>query len=180
MKDRTLVRKYAQGLVQAVKDEAEFTAVLGDIRTFLALRAGHAGLREALASPFIEKERRERILRNVLAESGAGGKTVRFLGLLLEHGRLDLLDDIAAALPETWSDARGVLTFEVTSVIPLTDAQQGRLRATLEAAEGKPVSLVFRLDPAIVGGLALRRGHIIYDASVEGGLLRMKERIQQG
>ncbi len=180
MKDRTLVRRYAQGLVQAVKGEAEFAAVLGEVRAFLALRAGHAGLREALASPFIEKERKERILRDVLAESGAGEKTVRFLGLLLEHGRLDLLDDVAAALPEAWNDERGVLTFEATSVIALTDAQKDRLRATLEAVEGRPVSLAYRIDPAIVGGLSLRRGHIIYDASIEGGLLRMKERIQQG
>jgi F-type H+-transporting ATPase subunit delta len=180
MKDRTLIRKYAQGLVQAVRDEAEFISVLGEVRAFLALRAGHAGLWQALASPFIDRERRDHILREVLAESGAGEKTVRFFALLLEHGRLDLADDIAAALPEAWSDARGVLTFEVTSVIPLTEAQRGRLRATLEEVEGRPVSFVFRLDPAIVGGLSVRRGYIVYDASVEGSLLRMKERIQQG
>jgi len=180
MKDQTVVRKYAQGLAQAVEDEVEFTAVLGELRAFLGLCAGHARLRDALASPFVEGEAKARILRGVLEEAGAGDKTVRFLGLLLEHGRLELLDEIVAGLPEAWNDKLGVLTFEVTSVIPLTDAQKTRLRKTLEAVEKRPVSLVYRTDPAIVGGLSLRRGHIVYDASIEGGLNRMKEQIQQG
>jgi F-type H+-transporting ATPase subunit delta len=180
MKNQTLVRKYAQGLVQAVKDDSEFAAVLGELRAFLGLRAGNVRLRDALASPFVEAEAKARILREVLEQGGAGEKTVRFLGLLLEHGRLDLTDEIVAALPEAWNDKLGVLIFEVTSVVPLTDAQKARLRETLEAVEKRPVSLVYRTDPGIVGGLALRWGHIVYDASIEGGLNRMKERIQQG
>jgi F-type H+-transporting ATPase subunit delta len=180
MKDQTLVRKYAQGLVQAVKDEAEFESVTGELRDFLDLRTRHAGLRDALSSPFVETERKAAILREVLAESRAAEKTTRLLDLLLEHGRLELLGDIVAALPEAWNEKRGILTIEVTSVIPLTEAQKDRLRRTLEALEGKPVSLVYRLDPAILGGLALRRGHIVYDASIAGNLDRMKEQIQQG
>jgi F-type H+-transporting ATPase subunit delta len=180
MKNQILVNKYAQGLVQAVKDESEFAAVLADLHTFLDLHATHAGLRNALASPFIEASKKARLLAAVLAVSKASGKTVRLLGLLLEHGRLDLAGDITAVLPEAWNERRGVLTFEVTSVIPLTDTQKNRLQETLEAVEKKPVSLVYGIDPGIVGGLALKRGHIVYDASIQGNLDRMKKQIQQG
>ena len=61
--------------------------------------------------------------------------------------------------------------------MPLTAAQQDRLAGSLEASEGKPVRLVFKADPGLVGGLTVRKGHIVYDASVEGELSALKERL---
>jgi F-type H+-transporting ATPase subunit delta len=180
MKNQVLVRKYAQGLVQAVKDEGEFASVRADLRTFLELYAGQDELRSALMSPFISVAARGQILKDVLDRSGAREKTARFLRLLLDHKRFDLIKDIADVLPETWNEKLGILTFEVASVIPLTDAQKNRLRETVEAAEKRPVTLVFKIDPGIIGGLALRRGHIVYDVSIQGNLNQMKEQIQQG
>jgi F0F1-type ATP synthase delta subunit len=40
------------------------------------------------------------------------------------------------------------------------------------------VSLVFRTDPALVGGLAVKRSNIVYDVSIRGSLNRMKELIE--
>ncbi len=61
--------------------------------------------------------------------------------------------------------------------MPLTDAQKARLAKGLEASEKKPVRLVARTDPAVGGGLAVRKGHIVYDASVEGQLSAIQERL---
>jgi F-type H+-transporting ATPase subunit delta len=180
MKNQVLVKKYAQGLVQAVKDEPEFESVREDVRRFLDIYASHGELRNALTSPFINAGNRLRILQNVLAGIAGREKTVRFLSLLLEHKRLDLLGDISGHLTEAWNEKLGILTFEVASVVPLTDGQKTRLRETIEAAEKKPVNLVFKIDPGIIGGLALKKGHIIYDASIQGNLNQMKEQIQQG
>lgn len=180
MKNQVLVRKYAQGLVQAVKEKPEFEAVRAELRSFLDLYAGQAELRSALASPFMNAPKKARILEEVLVRSRAGEKTARFLSLLLEHKRMDLLKDIVDILPESWNEKLGILTFEVTSVVVLTDEQKARLRGALEAVEKNPVNLVFRIDPGIVGGLSLKKGHIVYDVSVQGHLNQLKERIQQG
>ncbi|HEX2694263.1 MAG TPA: F0F1 ATP synthase subunit delta, partial [Acidobacteriota bacterium] len=67
-----------------------------------------------------------------------------------------------------------------SSAVPLTDDQKVRLTATLESLERKPVSLGYRIDPGIIGGLALRKGNVVYDVSVEGDLLRLKEKITEG
>jgi F-type H+-transporting ATPase subunit delta len=178
MKNPALVKKYAQGLVQAVRDDAEFASVLAELRAFLELYSARDDLRTALISPFLNAVKRARILDDVLARSRDGGKTVRFLSLLLENKRLDLVKDIVDILPGTWNGAHGIVTFEVTSVVPLTAGQKERLRETLEAAEKSPVSLVFRTDAALVGGLALKRSNIVYDASIRGSLNRMKEHIE--
>jgi F-type H+-transporting ATPase subunit delta len=90
---------------------------------------------------------------------------------------MELLPEIVETLPEAWSEKKGVVTYEVASAVPLTAAQQARLAKGLEASEGKPVRFVFKADPGLLGGLALRKGHIVYDASVEGELTALQERL---
>ncbi len=179
MKNLALVKKYAQGLVQAVKDKAEYDSVSAEIRAFLDLLESTEDLRRALISPFVHVRKKEAVLDEVLAVLKAGGKASRFTRLLLSHKRLDLLRAIVDALPEAWSERLGIVTYEVTSVMALTAAQRKRLAEGLEASEKKPVRLVERTDPAIVGGLAVRKGHIVYDASVEGRLAALRERLGQ-
>jgi F-type H+-transporting ATPase subunit delta len=85
-----------------------------------------------------------------------------------------------ATAPEAWNERQGIATLEVASVVPLTDGQKARLEAALERLEGRPVSLDYRIDPEIIGGLALRKGNVVYDVSVEGDLSRLKEIIIEG
>jgi F-type H+-transporting ATPase subunit delta len=161
-------------------DEKEFGTVRADLAVFVDLLSRSGDLRRALETPFVAGEKRAALLGAVLERLGAAEKTRRFLALLQEHKRLDILKDIAAALPETWNESHGIVTFEVTSAVPLTGEQRERLERELEASEKKPVSLTFKIDPGIVGGLALRKGHIVFDASIQGNLDRMKAQIQQG
>ena len=177
MKNLPLVKKYAQGLAQAVADEKEYASVGAEIRAFLGLFDSREDLHKALVSPFVNARKRLAVLEKVLSSLGTGPKASRFLTLLLHHKRLDLLAAIVDALPEAWSEHHGVVTYEVTSAIPLTDTQKARLTKGLEASEKKPVRLVSRTDPSVIGGLAVRKGHIVYDASVEGKLSAIQERL---
>lgn len=177
MKNLVLVRKYADGLARAVADDREFASVGAELGAFLQVFLSHEDLRRALVSPFVNARRREAILGEVLARAGTGPKASRFLSLIQRHKRMGLLPEIVEALPEAWSESHGVVTYEVASAVPLTGAQQDRLARSLEASEGKPVRLVLKADPGLVGGLALRKGHIVYDASVEGELTALQERL---
>ena len=179
MKNLTLVKKYAQALAQAVGDEKEFASVGADVRAFLALFVARADLRRALVSPFVNARKREEILSEVLERLGTGPKTSRFLKLLQHHKRMELLPEIVDALPEAWSERLGFVTYEVTAAVALTDDQQDRLARGLAASEKAPVRLVVKTDPGILGGLAVRKGHIVYDASVEGRLAALRERLGQ-
>ena len=180
MKNPILAKKYTQGLVAALADGAEFRRVLRELEGFAGLVRSRDDLRRALANPFLNARKRAGIVREVLARASALDKTVRLVILLVEHGRLELLPEIVADAPEAWDERRGVATLEVSSVVPLTDDQKVRLEAALERLEGRPVSLGYRIDPGIIGGLALRKGNIVYDASVAGDLLRLKEKITEG
>lgn len=180
MKNPILVKKYTQGLVAALTDESEFRRVIGELEGFAGLVADREDLRRALVNPFLNARKRAGIAREVLERKGAAAKTVRLILLLAEHGRLELLPEIAAAAPEAWNERHGIVTLEVASVVPLTADQKVRLEAALELLEGKPVSLGYRIDPGIIGGLALRKGNLVYDVSIEGDLQRLKEKITEG
>ena len=180
MKNQAIVRKYADGLAQALKEEREFESVGAEVRAFRDLFVSRQDLRRALVTPFINARKKAAVLDEILARSGTGPKASRFLSLLLKHKRLALLPAIAELLPEAWSDKHGVVTLEVTSAAPLTAGQMEKLEKALVASEKKPVRLICKTDPAVIGGLAVRKGHVVYDASVEGRLAALKERLGQG
>jgi F-type H+-transporting ATPase subunit delta len=180
MKSRVLVKKYTEGLVNALKDDAEYRRVREDLEAFAGLMRPGEKLREALANPFLNARKRGAAVGEILERMSCHEKTKKLLGLLVEHGRLDILGDIAAAVPEAWNERQGVMTFTAVSAVPMTEAQKKRLTAELERLEKGRVTLVASVDPGIIGGLTLRRGNIVYDASVEGDLLRLMEKIQEG
>ncbi len=166
--------------MNALKDDADFLRVQGDLENLIAIMESHEELRGVLTNPFLNAGKKSGIVRDVLDKMSCAGKTIRLVGLLVEHGRIELLKEITASVPEAWNERQGRLTFEVSSALAMTDSQKKRLNAELERLEGKTVNLVYRIDPDILGGLTLRRGHVIYDISVEGDLLKLKDKIQEG
>ena len=180
MKSPILVKRYTQGLAGALKDESEFIGISRELAGMQELLSGHGVLNETLASPFVAARKKAQVIKDVLAQSGFTAKTSRFILLLLEHSRLDLLGDILEALPVIWNERRGVATFEVSSVVALGDSQKQRLQAELERLEGRPVFLRYSIDPALVAGFALQKGNVIYDASFRGHLAKIKQAISEG
>jgi len=83
-------------------------------------------------------------------------------------------------LPVVWNEKQGVLTFEVSSVVPLTAAQKEKLQRELELLEKSSVRLNFKIDPELIGGLYLRRANTAYDDSLRGHLTKLKEKISEG
>jgi F-type H+-transporting ATPase subunit delta len=180
MKKLILVKRYSQGLVGSLADEAEFAAISSELTEFQEHICGHEGLKQALASPFVAVRKKTRIIQDILNWLDLRKKTKRFILLLLENDRLSILEDVLEELPLLWNEHRGVTTFEVSSVVPLDEGQKEQLRERLERLEGRPVFLRYSIDPGLVGGFSLRKGNLIFDASIKGHLAQIKERISEG
>ncbi len=180
MKKEILVQRYGHGLIDALRGEAEFQAVLGEIKDMSGLFFTPGALEDFLASPFVVKSKKARALRDILSRAALNPKTTRFLLLLLDKGRLELLPEIVEILPELWNESRGVLTARVASAVPLSDAQRRRLTERLEQLEGRPVSLTCAIDPTLVGGLTVTVNHQVYDISIKGRAEKLMEIITEG
>lgn len=180
MKSQILVKRYTQGLVNSVKDETEFAALHRELSAFWELLNAHKKLMETLFNRFLPTSRKKQIAQELLASTPAGTKSVRFLLLLVEKGRLELLPELIQALPEAWNEEKGVHTYEVASVVPLSDDQGKKLKEKLEHLGKRPVVLKYRIDRELVGGLLIKRKSMVYDISIEGSLLKLKEKIIEG
>lgn len=180
MKSQILEKRYTQGLVNSVKNEAEFSALRRELSDFAELLSKHKKLKETLSSHFLPTAKKMQIAEEVLAKQSFGKKTLRFILLLVENNRLELFLDIIESLPEVWSEQKGISTFEVASVVPLTDGQRKKLEKKLELLEKRSVLLKYRIDPELVGGLWIRKGNIVYDVSIKGNLMNLKEKISEG
>jgi F-type H+-transporting ATPase subunit delta len=179
MRNPVLVKRYAEGLVAALKSEEEYALVHGEIEAFAGLLKSYPQLGGILLRPFLATAKKEAIVREVLEREEFSPKSRRFLLLLVRHHRLEILFAVVQDLPSLWKERRGVRTFEVRSVVPLDDRRRARLEEELRRLEGAPVSCVYGLDPGLVGGLLVRKGNLVYDASLKGQLERLKTVISE-
>jgi F-type H+-transporting ATPase subunit delta len=180
MKSQILVKRYTQGLVNSVKDENEFSTLSRELSAFWDLLNAHKKLMEILLSRFLPTSRKKQIAQELLASSSTGTKSARFLLLLVENDRLELLPGIIQALPEAWNEEKGINTYEVASVVPLSDEQREKLKEKLEHLDKRPVVLKYRIDEGLVGGLSIKRKNTVYDISIQGNLLKLREKIIEG
>ncbi|MBM3296518.1 MAG: ATP synthase F1 subunit delta [Candidatus Aminicenantes bacterium] len=175
MKKKVLTRRYGQGLINALRDEPDYQKVRAELSETAALLRGPGALSVFLASPFHARSAKMRVVSEVLEKAGSDARVRNFIRLLLEKGRFELLPGVLDLLPELWNDRMGVVTVEVASAAPLSETQKGDLKAALESREGRPVSLSYRLDPELVGGLSIRKGNEIMDLSLRGRLARLQD-----
>lgn len=180
MKSLVLIKRYTLGLLNSVQEEAEYASLYQHLRSFSITLSARKKLFNHLTQPFLPASKKHTILEEILNKAKMPAKATRFVLLLVENERLELLPDIIEIMPDLWNETRGVQTFEVSSVIPLTDNQQKRLKEKLEHLENAPVALRYKNDPALIGGLSLRKGNIVYDVSLRGNLERLLEQIIEG
>lgn len=180
MRNPSVVKHYTEGLAAALRTESEYAAVRRDLDEFAGLTREGSLLVAALCRPFLPLSRRVEIAEDVFDRLAIQVKTRRFLRLLMQHGRLEILPFVARGLPAAWDAKIGVVPFEVRSVVLLSAAQKARLEAGLRALEQRPVACSYVLDPLIIGGLAVRKGNMIYDVSLRGQLERLKNEIREG
>jgi F-type H+-transporting ATPase subunit delta len=167
-------QRYAQALFDLAQDQNALAAVEGELKTLSAALAESADLRRLVDSPAFSAEDKGRGLVAVAAKAGIGGLTAKFLGLLAANGRARDLGAVINSFHQLSAAYRGVVTAEVVTAIPLTAAQAKGIAAALRQSLGKEPEISTRVDPAILGGLKVRVGSRLFDASLKSKLDSLK------
>jgi F-type H+-transporting ATPase subunit delta len=170
-------RRYARALLEvalAARD-GNAAALRQELDGASALFLGQQELREALTSPAVVVEAKQKIVEKVWA--GAAPLLRRLLGMLAQRNRLELLPDVSRTFAELWNASRGVLPAEAISAVPLTAEQQQEVAKALGRATGRDVELTAAVDPALLGGLLVRMAGQVYDGTVRGRLRALRERL---
>jgi F-type H+-transporting ATPase subunit delta len=166
--------RYALALFDLAKDENKIAKVEADLKALKAMAAESAELRDVLASPLFKADAKARVLNALAEKGGFDPTTVKFLGFLAAQRRVGALTAIIRSFEDLSATYRGVVRATVTTAVALSAEQAKGLKAALTLSLGKDPEIETRVDPAILGGLKVRVGSRLYDASLKSKLDSLK------
>ena len=172
-----IAKVYAESLLAVAARDGQEDAVGAELAEFVADVLGKdPKIAAFFASPVVTRRTREPILAAALKDS-APPLLGKFLRVLNQNNRLDLLPQVVAAYRDLIDTRAGRVRVTVRSAVPLTDEQQGDLRRTLAASLHKEP--VFRLytDPDLLGGMVVQVGDKVYDTSVRTRLESLRTQL---
>ena len=179
MAELAVVRRYARALFDTANRQGQIDQVEEDLKTVdQAMRAAPRLLR-ALRAPTIPSARKTELVQHAFG-ARVSPLTQRFLTLLVERRREDVLTDIYPEFQRLANEARSLLPVQVTAALPLTDAERDALTRSLGARTGKTVVLNVNIDPSVLGGVVVRMGDTIIDGSVRSKLNQLRQRLLTG
>lgn len=166
--------RYALALFDLAQEEGSLAAVETDLKSLKSMRAESADLRTLLDSPGFAAEDKAAGLGAIAERAGFHATTRKFLGLLAANRRASALPSVITGFERRAAAARGAVSAEVTTAQALTPAQQAGLAAALRQALGKDPEIETKVDPALLGGLKVKVGSRLYDASLKSKLDQLK------
>ena len=163
----SLAGRYASALFDLARDERQIESVAKSLDTVKAALAEFADFKAITTSPLVNREAASRAIGATAESLGVDPLTRRFLGVLAGNGRLSQLGAVIATFTRLAAAHRGETTAEVTSAFPLNDDQLTALKANLKARGGADVAIDAKVDPSILGGIVVRLGSRMIDASIK-------------
>ncbi len=177
MSVHTVARRYAAALADVVTKNGETNFVQAELKQFENLMTENATLGEVFRNPAVPYEQKSRLLETLIARTKPTKTTANFLRVLLKNARLGDLSVINQRFAAVLEERAGLVSAEVTTAQPLDITQQAALQTKLQELTGKKVTLNFKIDPEIIGGVVTRIGSTVYDGSVKNQLQQLKEKM---
>lgn len=171
--------RYATALYELAVEAGNVDGVGADLARFEALIAGSEDLARLVKNPVFTAEDQVKAVTAVLAKAKIGGLASNFIRLVASKRRLFVLPGMIGAYRAIVAQAKGVTHAEVTVADPISDARLKDIRTALEGVAGGPVELSVRIDPAIIGGLVVKMGSRMIDASLRAKLNAIRTRMKE-
>lgn len=179
MRNVRVARRYAVALMQTAAHQRNIDGIAKDLNLVGTLLRESREFRLFIASPVISAAKKRAVFDAVL-EPRVGKETLRFIHLLISKSREGILPDVIVEFRELQDELAGIRNVEVRTVLDLNYAQEKELRSRLEQMIGKKVRLHPVIDKTLKGGLVVRVGDTVFDASVSHQLERMRALFAEG
>jgi ATP synthase F1 delta subunit len=132
-------------------------------------------LRFFFFSPYFSSEEKRDAIERIL--EGADEHFVNFLKLLAERHRMPVIHRIRQRFEQLWAEERRLLPVSVTSAVELEDELVQEIGRRIEEQTGRRVQLTSTVDPDVLGGLVVRVGNMVLDASVRNRLEQLRKQV---
>ena len=171
----SLAGRYASALFDLARDERQIDAVSRSLGTLTQALADSRDLDQLTTSPIIDREQAGNAFAAVARQLELDPITTNFLGVLARNGRKGSLREVIRLFRTLAANHRGETTAEVVSAHPLNDEQVAKLKAQLRTRAGRDVTIETRVDQNILGGIVVKLGSQMIDASLRTKLNRLAQ-----
>ncbi|MDQ3676453.1 MAG: ATP synthase F1 subunit delta [Actinomycetota bacterium] len=170
----TAARRYADAAFEIGRADGSLEAWERDLDT-LRTALGDEQLRRLVEHPAVPFAEKEKVLRRVV--SGVAAEPLSLALLMVRRGRPGAIDAMVDRFAELVRRERGISLAEVRIALPLDDAQRTAITQRLRELTGDRIEMNEVVDDALIGGISVRIGDRLYDASVRSRLERLRARL---
>ncbi|BCL82803.1 F0F1 ATP synthase subunit delta [Ktedonobacteria bacterium brp13] len=173
-----IARRYAEAVFDIAQRQNTVDRTLDDMQGIAQLFSERK-LSYLLREPKIPAQRKETALRQALADKVLP-TSLNLALLIVQRQLVEVMPNIAKELEQFVLNYRNQAVAEVTTAVPMNDAQSATVTRALEQKTGKHILLQTRVDPSILGGVVARVGDEIIDGSVRNRLHSLQQQLLSG
>jgi ATP synthase F1 delta subunit len=173
-----LARVYGRSLFEVANEQGKLDLLREQLGQFANALEQNNELRVFFFSPYFSTSEKQDALGGLL--QGADEQLVNFLKLLIENHRMPVIFRVRREYERLWEQENRMLAVEITSAIELDPATTDSLGERIGERAGRKVMLTARVNPDILGGIVLRVGNSILDASIRNRLEQLRRQVAQG
>ena len=166
---------YARALFEVASERNVLDVVRDQLVQFVDVLSGNHSLQTFFFSPYLSTEEKKDGLGRLI--EGAEETFMNFLETLVERQRMPEIFHIRVRYEELWDAEMKRLPVEVTSAVALDEAVVRDIGERIGTQTGNQIELTSVVDPDIIGGIVLRVGDFILDASIKNRLDQLRKQV---
>ncbi|WP_375459163.1 F0F1 ATP synthase subunit delta [uncultured Enterovirga sp.] len=171
--------RYGSALFELARDEGRIDEVARDLDSFQRMLDDSADLRRLIRSPVFSAEDQTRAIEAVLGQAGIGGYAANLIRVVAAKRRLFVLPDMIRAYRALVAKSKGIVAAEVRLAEEPSPRIMDDIKSALRDMAGSDVDVDVKIDPSLIGGLVVKVGSRMVDASLKTKLnsirIAMKE-----
>jgi F-type H+-transporting ATPase subunit delta len=170
-----IAQVYARALFEVAEERDLLDQIHDELTQFADALSENRQLAVFFFSPYFSTEEKKEGLKK--AVTGADPAFMNFLEALIERHRMPAIFRIKDRYQDMWEDARDLLPVQVTSAVKLDSSTVERIGDRIGEQTKRTVELSSQVDPDILGGIVLRVGNVILDASIRNRLEQLRKQV---
>jgi len=173
-----LAQVYGRALFEVAGEAGKLDQLREQLGQFADALEEHRDLSVFFFSPYFSTAEKQQALSQVLKD--AEEILLNFLGTLIENHRMPVIFRIRREYERLWAQEHKVLPVQITSAVELDPATTSSVAQRIGQSTGHEVKLTTQVEPEILGGIVLRVGNSILDASIRNRLEQLRRQVAQG
>jgi F-type H+-transporting ATPase subunit delta len=181
MANLRIAKRYAKALFEIAEETKKLEKITNDVVFIDSLIRSSRELQLFLKSPIIKEDKKREVLKEIFSDSRVDPVTLKFIMLLVEKKREDILHDIVKVYQQIYDEKMGIVSAEVVAAVEVGERLKKKIeQKILELTGAKKVKASYRVDPSIIGGIVIRVGDTVYDASIRRRIQLLREQLIYG